>query len=182
MVSAVFHSPLEVTPTSKAEPIIPPAIAVMPRPAPAPVVQVKRGWDLRFLWTSVLPPVLGLVFLITVPDGAGDEHLQILASLSRALMKSEFRDTLLRASDPQVVVDTIMAAAAPVPVGAAAAIVRVWHMCCVTPGVGVVAVPPARVVVVVVGVVGAWAAVSAMVVIVVVVDAGAYASLSHNVA
>ena len=62
-----------------------------------------------------------LVFLITVPDGAGDEHLQILASLSRALMKSEFRDTLLRASDPQVVVDTIMAAAAPVPVGAAAA-------------------------------------------------------------
>ncbi|WP_300653117.1 nitrate ABC transporter permease [Hydrogenophaga sp.] len=66
MVSAVFHSPLEVAPTSKAEPIIPPAIAVMPRPAPAPVVQVKRGWDLRFLWTSVLPPVLGLVFLITV--------------------------------------------------------------------------------------------------------------------
>ncbi len=62
-----------------------------------------------------------LVFLITVPEGAGDEHLQILASLSRALMKSEFRDTLLRASDPQVVVDTITAAAAPVPVGAGSA-------------------------------------------------------------
>jgi len=62
-----------------------------------------------------------LVFLITVPDGAGDEHLQILASLSRALMKSEFRDTLLKATDPQVVVDTITAAAAPVPVGAASA-------------------------------------------------------------
>ena len=61
-----------------------------------------------------------LVFLITVPDDAGDEHLQILASLSRALMKSEFRDTLLKASDPQVVVDTITAAAAPEPVPAAA--------------------------------------------------------------
>ena len=53
-----------------------------------------------------------LVFLIAVPEGAGDEHLQILASLSRALMKSEFRDTLLKATDPQVVVDTINAAAA----------------------------------------------------------------------
>ena len=52
-----------------------------------------------------------LVFLIAVPEGAGDEHLQILASLSRALMKSEFRDTLLKATDPQVVVDTINAAA-----------------------------------------------------------------------
>jgi PTS system fructose-specific IIC component len=70
-----------------------------------------------------------LVFLIAVPEGAGDEHLQILASLSRALMKPEFRDTLLKASDPQVVVDTINAAAtgdapsapAAAPVAAAAA-------------------------------------------------------------
>ena len=66
MVSAVFHPPLEVAPTAKAEPINPAAVAAMPRPAPAPVVQAKRGWDLRFLWTSVLPPVLGLVFLVTV--------------------------------------------------------------------------------------------------------------------
>jgi nitrate/nitrite transport system permease protein len=66
MVSAVFHSPLEVASTTKAEPINPPAVAAVPRPAPAPVVQVKRGWDLRFLWTAVLPPVLGLVFLVTV--------------------------------------------------------------------------------------------------------------------
>ena len=66
MVSAVFHSPLEVAPTTKAEPISASAVAAVPRPAPAPVVQVKRGWDLRFLWASVLPPVLGLVFLVTV--------------------------------------------------------------------------------------------------------------------
>ena len=62
-----------------------------------------------------------LVFLITVPEGAGDEHLQILASLSRALMKPEFRDTLLKATDPQVVVDTINAAADPAAAAAVAA-------------------------------------------------------------
>ncbi len=66
MVSAVFHSPLEVTPTTKAELHSATAVAAVPRPAPAPVLQAKRGWDLRFLWTSVLPPVLGLVFLVTV--------------------------------------------------------------------------------------------------------------------
>ncbi|MDO9132827.1 nitrate ABC transporter permease [Hydrogenophaga sp.] len=66
MVSAVFHSPLEVTPSTKAEPLSASAVAAVPRPGAAPVVQVKRGWDLRFLWTHVLPPVLGLLFLITV--------------------------------------------------------------------------------------------------------------------
>ena len=54
-----------------------------------------------------------LLFLIAVPEGAGDEHLQILASLSRSLMKQDFTDTLRNATDPQVVVDTISAAAAP---------------------------------------------------------------------
>jgi PTS system fructose-specific IIC component len=62
-----------------------------------------------------------LLFLIAVPEGAGDEHLQILASLSRSLMKAEFRDTLLKATDPQVVVDTISAAAAPAGAEQAAA-------------------------------------------------------------
>jgi PTS system fructose-specific IIC component len=62
-----------------------------------------------------------LLFLIAVPEGAGDEHLQILASLSRALMKPEFRDTLLKATDPQVVVDTINAEAAPAAPAAAPA-------------------------------------------------------------
>ncbi len=66
MVSAVFHSPLEAPPTTQAEPLSATAMAAVPRPAPEPAVQAKRGWDLRFLWTAVLPPVLGLVFLITV--------------------------------------------------------------------------------------------------------------------
>ena len=54
-----------------------------------------------------------LVFLIAVPEGGGDEHLTLLASLSRALMKAEFRETLLGATDPQVVADTINSAANP---------------------------------------------------------------------
>ncbi|WP_291210554.1 nitrate ABC transporter permease [Hydrogenophaga sp.] len=66
MVSAVFHSPLEVAPTTKAETLSATSVAAVPRPAPAPPVQVRRGWDLRFLWTNVTPPVLGLVFLVTV--------------------------------------------------------------------------------------------------------------------
>lgn len=39
-----------------------------------------------------------LAFLIAVPqEQAGDEHLRILATLSRALTRSEFRDALLEA-------------------------------------------------------------------------------------
>lgn len=58
-----------------------------------------------------------LVFLIAVPELAGDEHLQILASLSRALAKPRFRDALLQATDPQVVTDTINSAAQPEEAG-----------------------------------------------------------------
>ena len=54
-----------------------------------------------------------LIFMIVVPDGAGDEHLKILASLSRSLMRDEFRQTLLDAREEQVAVDTIVAAAQP---------------------------------------------------------------------
>jgi PTS system fructose-specific IIC component len=61
-----------------------------------------------------------LVFMIAVPEGAGDEHLNILASLSRALMREEFRNTLMQASDPQLVVDTVTAAAMPEQAQAAA--------------------------------------------------------------
>lgn len=70
MVSAVFHTPLEAVPSTKNEP--PPAMAApvamvaVPRSSPAPAMPARRGWDLRFLWTSVLPPALGLVFLVTV--------------------------------------------------------------------------------------------------------------------
>ncbi|MCU0283981.1 MAG: fructose-specific PTS transporter subunit EIIC [Candidatus Nanopelagicales bacterium] len=77
--------------------------------------RTDRGLD----WGAADGPA-HLVFLIAVPEGAGDEHLTLLASLSRALMREEFRATLRSTDDPQVVVDTI-AAATGAPVGAAAA-------------------------------------------------------------
>ncbi|MDQ1248811.1 MAG: fructose system or component [Actinomycetota bacterium] len=84
-----------------------------------PTVVFGRS-DAGIDWGAADGPA-NLVFLIAVPDGAGDEHLQILASLSRALMKPEFRQTLLTATDPQVVVDTINGAAAPQTPAAATA-------------------------------------------------------------
>ncbi len=78
MVSAVFHSPLEGLPTPKATihhaaPMAPDnASPTMPPTQPRAAVATPaaatptRSRDLRFLWTGVLPPVLGLVFLIVV--------------------------------------------------------------------------------------------------------------------
>lgn len=78
MVSAVFHSPLEGLQAPKATihhaaPVAPDNASptmpdTLPRAAAATPAAVAptRSRDLRFLWTGVLPPVLGLVFLIVV--------------------------------------------------------------------------------------------------------------------
>lgn len=41
-----------------------------------------------------------LIFMILVPEGGTDEHLGILASLSRSLMHEEVRDDLFEADTP----------------------------------------------------------------------------------
>ncbi|WP_030156401.1 fructose-specific PTS transporter subunit EIIC [Streptomyces sp. NRRL S-244] len=49
-----------------------------------------------------------LVFMISVPEAAsGDEHLRILALLSRGLMDADFRDRLLSAPDAPAVLDVL---------------------------------------------------------------------------
>jgi fructose PTS system EIIA component len=48
-----------------------------------------------------------LIFLIAAPEGGGDEHLKILASLARRLMRPAFRDSLLNAPDAAAVVDVV---------------------------------------------------------------------------
>jgi PTS system fructose-specific IIA component len=48
-----------------------------------------------------------LIFLIAAPDGAGEEHMTILAKLARKLMRSEFRQSLLDAQTPSDVVDIV---------------------------------------------------------------------------
>jgi PTS system fructose-specific IIA component len=48
-----------------------------------------------------------LIFLIAAPEGGGDEHLKILASLARKLMRAEFKDSLRNAATEQDIVDIV---------------------------------------------------------------------------
>jgi len=48
-----------------------------------------------------------LLFLILVPAVRAEEHLQILSSLSRALMHEDARETLLAADDAETVQNTV---------------------------------------------------------------------------
>jgi PTS system fructose-specific IIA component len=48
-----------------------------------------------------------LIFLIAAPEGAGGDHMTILASLARRLVHQSFRDSLLGAAEPQAVVDLV---------------------------------------------------------------------------
>jgi fructose PTS system EIIA component len=44
-----------------------------------------------------------LIFLIAAPEGAGEEHLKVLAALARRLVRPEFKRTLLESTDPDEV-------------------------------------------------------------------------------
>lgn len=48
-----------------------------------------------------------LIFLIAAPDGAGSEHMTVLATLARKLMHTEFRRSLREAADADTVVDLV---------------------------------------------------------------------------
>ena len=48
-------------------------------------------------WNALDGGPVDLVFMIGVPENAGNEHLKILASISRKLMKEEFRSGLREA-------------------------------------------------------------------------------------
>jgi len=48
-----------------------------------------------------------LIFLIAAPDGAGGEHMNILAQLARKLINQQFKESLLNARDNQAVVDIV---------------------------------------------------------------------------
>jgi len=42
-----------------------------------------------------------LIFLIAAPEGGDASHMQILASLARRLIRTDFKDTLRAVSDPE---------------------------------------------------------------------------------
>ncbi|MEU9122079.1 fructose-specific PTS transporter subunit EIIC [Streptomyces sp. NPDC048506] len=69
----------------------------------APVVAFARSAD-GIDWGSLDGTLAKLVFMIAVPEAAaGDEHLRILALLSRKLMDAEFRARLQDAADKAAV-------------------------------------------------------------------------------
>ena len=41
-----------------------------------------------------------LIFLIAAPEGGGSDHMTVLAALARRLVRAEFKQTLLEATDP----------------------------------------------------------------------------------
>ncbi|MFM9376238.1 fructose-specific PTS transporter subunit EIIC [Gordonia sp. VNK21] len=56
-----------------------------------------------------------LVFLIAAPDGAGSEHMKLLSSLARALVRPEFVQALRDAPDAAAVVTLVDGAVSPAP-------------------------------------------------------------------
>ncbi|MFB6642605.1 fructose-specific PTS transporter subunit EIIC [Streptomyces chartreusis] len=73
----------------------------------APVVGFARSTE-GVEWGSPDGTKARLVFMIAVPEAAaGDEHLRILALLSRKLMNAEFRDRLLAAPDESAVLGVL---------------------------------------------------------------------------
>ncbi|WP_229052263.1 fructose-specific PTS transporter subunit EIIC [Aeromicrobium sp. Leaf350] len=54
-----------------------------------------------------------LVFMIAAPDGAGTEHLKLLSSLARALVRQDFTDALRSAKTPAEVVSLVDSVVAP---------------------------------------------------------------------
>lgn len=77
--------------------------------AARPMVAFARVNDLD--WNSPSGDLAKLVFLISVPAAdAGNEHLKILAKLSRALVKQEVRESLTNAGSEAEVLSTLESA------------------------------------------------------------------------
>ncbi|MET7692053.1 fructose-specific PTS transporter subunit EIIC [Streptomyces sp. NPDC005483] len=73
----------------------------------APVVGFARSAE-GVEWGSLDGTKARLVFMISVPEAAaGDEHLRILALLSRQLMDPGFRERLIEAPDERAVLDVL---------------------------------------------------------------------------
>jgi PTS system fructose-specific IIC component len=73
----------------------------------APVVGFARSVD-GVEWGSLDGTKARLVFMIAVPEAAaGDEHLRILALLSRKLMDAGFRERLLSVPDEAAVLGVL---------------------------------------------------------------------------
>ncbi|HEY9267325.1 MAG TPA: fructose-specific PTS transporter subunit EIIC, partial [Mycobacterium sp.] len=62
-----------------------------------------------------------LAFLIAAPDSGGQEHMKLLSSLARALVRKDFVESLRTAATPAEVVDLVEGVVNPAPAAAPAA-------------------------------------------------------------
>lgn len=77
--------------------------------ASRPMLAVGRSVD-GVDWSSMDGAPASLIFLIAVPEReAGDEHLRILAALSRALINEQFRQALRQAATEDEVIEVLRA-------------------------------------------------------------------------
>ncbi|GAA4815852.1 PTS fructose transporter subunit IIABC [Tomitella cavernea] len=60
-----------------------------------------------------------IVFLIAAPEGAGSEHMKVLTSLARALVRPDFVQSLRDAGDPDAAVARILDVVRPAPAATA---------------------------------------------------------------
>jgi PTS system fructose-specific IIC component len=66
-------------------------------------VAVARTTDKTIIFDEDEGPA-EVLFMILVPNDAGDEHITILSSLARRLMDEEFTKALRSTNDPEVLV------------------------------------------------------------------------------
>jgi len=71
-----------------------------------PAVAFGRCAD-GIVWTGEEDTDVDLVFLIAVPDDAENQHLKLIAKISRKLVHAEVRDQIRCACDPQSVIDVL---------------------------------------------------------------------------
>ena len=69
-------------------------------------VAFGRSTD-RVKWVEDAEEDVNLIFLIAVPNDAQNEHLRMLAQISRKLIHDEVREQILKADTPQQVLDAL---------------------------------------------------------------------------
>lgn len=80
------------------------------------ILVMKSKRDLQ--WESFDgKPIRIMIALIVPEEHFGNDHIQILAALSRSLMKQDFRQSLAETDSPREIYETILKAVTPDPSG-----------------------------------------------------------------
>ena len=77
------------------------------------LTQPSPGSDWQGCLDSSLAMAVWALGTATGAEGGDTDHMTVLAALSRRLMRAEFTDTLLNATDPAAVADYVRAEVTP---------------------------------------------------------------------